>query len=52
MISDVLEELLDLEVTSKGYGGAFYAVVEDGGGGGNCSCSCALCAVLCCHLCW
>ncbi|MGI8972642.1 MAG: hypothetical protein ACR2HI_00535 [Gaiella sp.] len=51
MISEIAEELLDLEVTTKGYGGALYAYVEDGGGGGNCSC-CNLCVVLCCCFNW
>jgi len=39
MFDELTEELLDLEVSVRGYGGAVYARDEDGGGG-FCSCCC------------
>jgi hypothetical protein len=51
MFTELTEELLDLEATVRGSGaGPLYAMDEDPG----CSsgCSCALCIILCCHLCW
>jgi hypothetical protein len=50
MFTELTEELLDLEATVRGSGSALYALNDDPG----CSsgCSCALCIILCCHLCW
>ena len=44
MFTELTEELLDLEATTKGYGGALYAAVDPGGSccGGCCN------LVLCC----
>jgi len=51
MFTELTEELLDLEATTKGYGGALYASVDPGGA---CTSSCST-TVLCCTcttLCW
>ena len=51
MFKEFTEELLDLTVTEKGYGDAFFASAEDAGGGSSCSCSCSyLCISLCCTI--
>ena len=53
MFTELTEELLDLEATAKGYGGALYANTDEGGGCSGCSCD--LCFILCCylsHVCW
>lgn len=44
MFTELTEELLDLEVTRRGYGAAVYARDEDGGGG-YCSCCCCCATV-------
>jgi hypothetical protein len=46
MFTELTEELLDLEVTVRGYGAAVYAANEDG-----CSCGIVLCCT-CTTLCW
>ena len=47
---DLPNAAFHLEATVRGSGSALYAVNDDPG----CSsgCSCALCIILCCHLCW
>jgi hypothetical protein len=46
---ELVEELLDLRVSEKGFGDAFFATTDDPGDGGSCSCSCSwLCISLCC----
>ena len=49
MFTELTEELLDLRANVRGHGNAVYAVTEDQPG---CSSCCALCVILCCHLCW
>jgi hypothetical protein len=53
MFTELTEELLDLEATAKGYGGALYANTDPGG---SCCSGCsALCIIICtvsCHVCW
>lgn len=53
MFTELTEELLDLEATDRGYGGALYAT--DDPGGACCSGCCNLCIVICTylsHICW
>jgi len=51
MFTELTEEMLDLDVSVKGYGGALYAV--DDGGGACCSGCCNLVLCCCCsQLCW
>jgi len=42
VFTELTDELLDLEVTVRGYGAAVYAANETGGGGISC-CSCSCC---------
>lgn len=51
MFPELREELLDLEATTKGYGGALYANVDQGGG---CCGGCGTLVLCCCcsHICW
>ena len=53
MFAELTEELLDLEASAKGYGGALYAANDPGG---SCCSGCsALCVIICtflCHVCW
>jgi hypothetical protein len=51
MFTELVDELFDLEATSKGYGGALYANVDPGGGGSSCSCNLVLCCC-CSQICW
>ena len=53
MFTELTEELLDLEATDRGYGGALYANTDPCG---SCCSGCsALCIIICtvsCHICW
>jgi len=53
VFTELTEELLDLEATARGYGGALYANTDPGG---SCCSGCsALCIIICtvsCHICW
>jgi hypothetical protein len=51
MFTELTDELLDLEATTKGYGGALYANTDPGGG---CCASCSTLILCCCcsHICW
>lgn len=51
MFTELTEELLDLDATTKGYGGALYAAQDPGGG---CCASCSTIVLCCCcsHICW
>ena len=51
MFSELTEELLDLEATTKGYGGALYANMDPGGACSDCSCNLVLCCC-CSQICW
>ncbi len=48
MFQELVEELLDLTVTEKGFGNALYAQ-NDGNECSSCTLSSSLC---CCSLCW
>jgi hypothetical protein len=52
MITESIDDLLDLQVTEKGVGYALFASEEEQGGGSGSS-SCTLSSSLCCsfHLC-
>jgi hypothetical protein len=52
MFTELSEELLDLQATVRGFGGALYAVEEDPGSSSNCSCCNLCCCCSCCDLCW
>jgi hypothetical protein len=52
MFTELAEELLDLQATVRGFGGALYAVEEDPGSSSNCSCCNLCCCCSCCNLCW
>ena len=51
MFTELTEELLDLEATTKGHGGALYANVDPGGGSAQSSCNLVLCCT-CTQICW
>jgi hypothetical protein len=51
MFTELTEELLDLEATARGYGGALYANTDPGGGCAQCSCNLVLCCC-CSQICW
>lgn len=52
MFHELNEELLDLTATVRGYGGAVYAVIDDGSCGNCCSLCCSIVLCCCCDLCW
>lgn len=51
MFAELTEEMFDLEVSVKGYGGALYAAVDPGGA---CSSGCSNLVLCCCcsQICW
>jgi hypothetical protein len=51
MFTELTEELLDLEATTKGYGGALYAAVDPGGSCCGGCCNLVLCCC-CSQICW
>ena len=51
MFTELTEELLDLEATTKGYGGAHYANTDPGGACSGSSCNLVLCCC-CSQICW
>jgi hypothetical protein len=51
MFAELTEELLDLEVTDRGYGGALYAATDPGGSCCGGCCNLVLCCC-CSQICW
>jgi len=51
MFTELTEELLDLEATTKGYVGALYAAVDPGGSCCGGCCNLVLCCC-CSQICW
>jgi len=51
MFTELTEELLDLEATAKGYGGALYAANDPGGSCCGGCCNLVLCCC-CSQICW
>ena len=51
MFKELTEELLDLEATAKGYGGALYAATDPGGSCCGGCCNLVLCCC-CSQICW
>jgi hypothetical protein len=51
MFTALTEELLDLEVTTRGYGGALYAATDPGGSCCGGCCNLVLCCC-CSQICW
>ena len=51
MFTELTEELLDLDATTKGYGGALYAATDPGGSCCGGCCNLVLCCC-CSQICW